>query len=239
MTKNILAPTRKLSFSTAVLSAATASLLLISAATIAGFSVALPLAHAAEGIKIPAPSAAIKETPGRQVIIFAGGCFWGIEGVFEHVKGVSNVQSGYVGGTKTDADYGTVSGGATGHAEAVRIYYNPKIVTYNQLMQIFFSVGHDPTQLNKQYPDTGTQYRSAIFPVTTAQSKATRAYLKQLSAKSPWGKRPVTTVETGTFYPAESYHQDYMAKNPNQPYIRAYDAPKLSNLKRLFPLLYR
>jgi peptide-methionine (S)-S-oxide reductase len=239
MTKNILASTHKLSLPMAALSVATASLLLISAANLAGFSVAFPLVHAAEGIKIPSPSAAIKETPGRQVIIFAGGCFWGLEGVFEHVKGVTNVQSGYAGGTKTDADYGTVSNGGTGHAEAVRVYYNPKVISYNQLMHIFFSVAHDPTQLNKQYPDTGTQYRSAIFPVTTAQTKATRAYLTQLSAKSPWGKRPVTKVETGTFYPAEGYHQDYMAKNPSQPYIRAYDAPKLVSLKRLFPALYR
>lgn len=196
-------------------------------------------ASAAEGIRIPAPTAAISEPADAQIAIFAGGCFWGIEGIFDHVKGVKRAEAGYAGGTAQSADYNAVSSGATRHAEAVRVVYDPKIVSYNQLLQIFFSVGLDPTQLNRQGPDTGPQYRGALFPVTAAQTKAARAYLAQLSAKSPWGKKPVTRIESGTFYRAETYHQDFMAKNPNHGYIRTYDAPKLAALKRLFPASYR
>ncbi len=197
------------------------------------------LAYAKEGIRIPAPAAAITEPAGNQVAIFAGGCFWGIEGVFDHVKGVKRAESGYAGGGKADANYSSVSAGSTRHAEAVRVVYDPKQISYNQLLQIFFSVGLDPTLLNRQGPDTGPQYRSALFPVTGAQAKAARAYLAQLSAKSPWGKKPVTRIESGTFYPAETYHQDYMAKNPRDSYIRTNDAPKVAALKRLFPDRYR
>lgn len=196
-------------------------------------------ASAAEGMRISPPATAITEPAGNQIAIFAGGCFWGIEGVFEHVKGVRRVESGYAGGTKADADYETVSSGTTRHAEAVRIVYDPKQISYNQLLHIFFSVGLDPTQLNRQGPDTGPQYRSVLFPVTPAQTKAARAYLAQLSAKSPWGKKPVTRIESGIFYPAEAYHQDFMARNPAHGYIRAYDAPKVAALKRLFPAQYR
>jgi peptide-methionine (S)-S-oxide reductase len=196
-------------------------------------------AHAAEGVRIPAAATKITEPAGAQIAIFAGGCFWGVEGVFEHVKGVKRVESGYAGGSKADADYDTVSAGDTKHAEAVRIVYDPAKISYNELLQIFFSVSHDPTQLNRQGPDTGSQYRSAIFPITPAQTKAARAYIAQLSVKSPWGKKPVTRIETGTFYPAEAYHQDFMAKNPNHSYIKAWDKPKLANLKRLFPSRYR
>ena len=137
-------------------------------------------AEAAEGIKIAAPAAAIAEPKGTQTALFAGGCFWGIEGVFEHVKGVISAESGYAGGTKASADYNIVSGGQTGHAEAVRIRYNPAVISYNELMHIFFSVTHDPTQLNRQGPDTGKQYRTAIFPTSPAQSKAASAYIAQL-----------------------------------------------------------
>lgn len=196
-------------------------------------------ASAAEGIRIPAPVAAISEPAGLQTAIFAGGCFWGIEGVFEHVKGVKRAESGYAGGDKPDADYDKVSAGQTRHAEAVRVVYDPKQVSYNQLMQIFFSVGLDPTQLNRQGPDTGPQYRSALFPVTPVQAKAARAYLAQLLAKSPWGKKPVTRIESGIFYPAEAYHQDFMRNNPSHGYIRVNDAPKVAALKRLFPASYR
>ncbi|WP_381420979.1 peptide-methionine (S)-S-oxide reductase MsrA [Sphingorhabdus arenilitoris] len=196
-------------------------------------------AMAAEGIKIAPPKSAIVESPALQTAIFAGGCFWGVEGVFEHSKGVTRVESGYAGGTKADASYVKVSSGQTGHAEAVRVIYDPKKISYNQLLHIYFSVAHDPTQLNRQGPDKGTQYRSAIFPVTAAQKKAAGAYIQQLSVKSPWGAKPVTRIESGTFYPAESYHQDYMRNNPNDAYIRTYDAPKLVNLKRLFPGVYR
>lgn len=196
-------------------------------------------AHAKEGIAIAAPKLAIKEPAGQQVAIFAGGCFWGIEGVYEHVKGVIRVESGYAGGTKADADYERVATGVTKHAEAVRVVYDPKKISYNELLHIFFSVAHDPTQLNYQGPDHGPQYRTAIFPVTAAQSKAAKAYIAQLSSNSPWGRKIVTTIESGTFFPAESYHQDFMANYPNHPYIRTWDAPKLGNLKRLFPNHYR
>ncbi len=213
--------------------------LLAIAAYSSGFSLSFPAAHAREGIAIPAPKVAMAEPEGRQTAIFAGGCFWGVEGVFEHVKGVLRVESGYAGGTKATANYDLVSAGKTGHTEAVRITYDPKTISYTALMQIFFSVAHDPTQLNRQGPDTGPQYRGAIFPVTAAQNTAAKAYLTQLSANSPWGKKPVTKLETGVFYPAETYHQDFMAKNPNHGYIRAHDAPKIINLKRLFPAAYR
>jgi peptide-methionine (S)-S-oxide reductase len=196
-------------------------------------------ASAAEGVRIAAPTTAINEPSGSQVAIFAGGCFWGIEGIFEHVKGVRRVESGYAGGTKASANYAAVSNGTTRHAEAVRVVYDPAKISYNQLLRIFFSVGFDPTQLNRQGPDTGPQYRSALFPITAAQNTAARAYLAQLSAKSPWGKKPVTRIESGIFYPAEAYHQDFMARNPNHGYIRAHDAPKVTALKRLFPAQYR
>ncbi len=218
----------------AAYSAAIAALIYVSP-----FGIMLSSASAAEGLRITAPSVAITEPDGDQTAIFAGGCFWGIEGVFDHVKGVKRAEAGYAGGSAQSADYSTVSSGTTRHAEAVRIFYDPKIVSYNQLMQIFFSVGLDPTQLNRQGPDTGSQYRSALFPVTAIQAKAARAYLAQLSAKSPWGKKPVTQIESGTFYPAEAYHQNYMAKNPSDGYIRANDAPKVANLRRLFPARYR
>ena len=196
-------------------------------------------AYAAEGIRIPAPTLKITEAGKIQVAVFSGGCFWGIEGVFEHVKGVTRAESGYAGGTKASADYETVSSGTTGHAETVRVTYDPSVVSYNDLMQIFFSVGLDPTQLNRQGPDSGTQYRNALWPTNAAQTKAARAYLAQLSSKSPWGKKPVTRIESGIFYPAEAYHQNFMKNNPNHGYIRAWDAPKVANLKRLFPTRYR
>ncbi len=196
-------------------------------------------AEAAEGIKIAAPRAAIVEPKTTQTAVFAGGCFWGIEGVFERVKGVTSVESGYSGGTKANADYESVSSGTTGHAESVRIRYNPALVSYNDLLHIFFSVTHDPTQLNRQGPDTGSQYRTAIFPATPAQKKAATAYIAQLNKAGYWKKPIVTKIEAFSFFPAESYHQDFMAKNPNQGYIVAWDKPKVANLKRLFPNRYR
>ena len=229
----------KLSLPLLVAAMTIAPALLVLGAYSSGFSLSFPAAHAREGIAIPAPKLAIQEPAGRKIAIFAGGCFWGVEGVFERVKGVTRVESGYAGGTKATADYDLVSSGQTGHSEAVRIYYDPKIISYNTLMQIFFSVALDPTQLNRQGPDTGPQYRNAIYPITPSQNKAAKAYLAQLSVNSPWGKKPVTKLETGTFYPAEAYHQDFMAKNPNHGYIQAWDAPKVANLKRLFPGRYR
>jgi peptide-methionine (S)-S-oxide reductase len=196
-------------------------------------------ANAAEGKAIAAPTAPIAEPKGAQVAVFAGGCFWGVEGVFERVKGVTSVQSGYSGGTKTDADYAKVSNGGTGHAESVRITYDPAKVSYNTLLHIFFSVAHDPTQLNRQGPDIGSQYRSAIFPANAAQRAAAKAYIAQLGKAGSWKKPIVTKIETFGFYPAETYHQDFMRKNPDHPYIRAWDAPKVAALKRLFPAIYR
>jgi peptide-methionine (S)-S-oxide reductase len=197
------------------------------------------VAYAAEGKIIPAPLAKITEPSGEQVAVFAGGCFWGVEGVYERVDGVIRVESGYAGGTKTDADYDKVSGGITRHAEAVRIVYDPTKVSYATLLHIFFSVAHDPTQLNRQGPDTGAQYRSAIFPTNDEQRGAALAYIAQLKAAKSWRSPIVTTIETAPFYAAEDYHQDYMAKNPTSGYIVRFDVPKVEALKRLFPTLYR
>lgn len=198
-----------------------------------------PPAMAAEGRTIPAPTAKIAEPSGEQVAVFSGGCFWGIEGVFEHVAGVSKAESGYAGGTAAQADYEIVSSGTTGHAESVRVTYDPAKVSYNTLLTVFFSVAHNPTELNRQGPDTGRQYRSAIFPQNEVQRAAAQAYIAQLGKAGIWKRPIVTRIETGTFYPAEAYHQDYMANNPNSGYIRTFDAPKLEALKRLFPALYR
>jgi peptide-methionine (S)-S-oxide reductase len=196
-------------------------------------------AQAAEVLRIPAPSAPISEGTQQQTAVFAGGCFWGIEGVFEHVKGVVSAESGYAGGTKATADYTTVSSGSTDHAEAVRVRYDPAKISYNDLLHIFFSVAHDPTQLNRQGPDHGRQYRSAVFPADAVQSKAAAAYIAQLSKAGVWKAKIVTRIEPYSFSPAESYHQNYMANNPRDGYIMANDAPKVANLKRLFSALYR
>lgn len=196
-------------------------------------------AYAAEGKAIPAPAAKISEPAGQQVAVFAGGCFWGIEGVFEHVEGVTKAESGYAGGLKDNADYEMVSNGDTGHAEAVRVTYDPAKVSYNTLLHIFFSVAHDPTQLNRQGPDTGRQYRSALFPANDAQRTAATAYIAQLGRAKMWNGPIVTKIEGGEFFAAEDYHQDYMVKNPNSGYIRAFDVPKVQALKRMFPALYR
>ena len=196
-------------------------------------------AYAAEGKAIPAPASKITEPTGQQVAVFAGGCFWGIEGVFEHVDGVIRAESGYAGGLKDNADYDRVSEGETGHAEAVRVIYDPSKVSYNTLLHIFFSVAHDPTQLNRQGPDSGMQYRSALFPANEAQREAATAYIAQLDKAKSWPNRIVTRIEGGEFYPAEDYHQDYMRNNPNSGYIRTFDVPKVQALKRLFPALYR
>jgi peptide-methionine (S)-S-oxide reductase len=199
----------------------------------------IAVAHAAEGKRIAAPSAKFIEPEKEQVAVFAGGCFWGIEGVFEHVAGVTRVESGYAGGTKADANYDLVSDGLTSHAESVRIVYDPSRVSYATLLHIFFSVAHDPTQLNRQGPDTGKQYRSAIFPTNDSQRDAARAYMEQLDKAKSWSRPIVTRLETGEFYPAEDYHQDYMVKNPNSGYIIRFDVPKVAALKRLFPDVYR
>jgi peptide-methionine (S)-S-oxide reductase len=204
---------------------------------------AAPLAAQAEpAVTIPPPAAeAPAQNSGLETAVLAGGCFWGIQAVYQHVKGVTNAVSGYAGGAQKDATYQTVSSGRTGHAEAVQVTFDPKQISYGKLLQIFFSVAHDPTQLNRQGPDTGPHYRSEIFPQSEAQAKIAKAYIAQLDAAKAW-KRPIVT-KTGTmkatFFPAEAYHQDYAIKHPYQPYIVFNDAPKVENLKKTFPDVWR
>lgn len=201
-----------------------------------------PVRAAEEAVSIPAPALdmAPPARPGLQKAIFAGGCFWGVQGVFQHVKGVERAVSGYSGGNASTADYELISRGNTGHAEAVEISYDPAQVSYGQLLQVFFSVVHDPTQLNRQGPDVGTQYRSAIFATSAEQLKVAQAYVAQLDASGRFGKPIVTRIESRpSFFPAEVYHQDFMVSNPQHPYIAAHDRPKLDAFKRLFPARYR
>jgi len=191
---------------------------------------------------LPAPDGAmpLANASADAVAVFAGGCFWGIEAVFEHLRGVKSAEAGYAGGSDASPSYDEVSSGTTGHAEAVRVIYDPSRITYAQLLQVFFSVGHDPTQLNRQGPDVGTQYRSAIFYGDDEQKRATEAYIAQLTAARTF-PRPIVTVVAPlrTFYLAEEYHQDYMAKNPYSPYIMIHDAPKVENLRKKFAGLYQ
>ena len=168
--------------------------------------------------------------------VLAGGCFWGMEAVFEHVKGVTNVVSGYAGGARRDARYEAVSSERTGHAEAVRIEYDPRQISYARLLQVYFTVAHDPTQVNRQGPDSGPSYRSAIFPQSPAQAAAARAFIARLSAG---GRKIATRIETGRFFAAEAYHQDFARKNPFHPYILVNDRPKVAALKRQYPALYK
>ena len=182
----------------------------------------------------------LSAAPGLQTIVLAGGCFWGIEAVFEHIKGVTDAVSGYAGGTKEQADYETVSTGTTGHAESVKVTFDPTKVSLEKLLQVFFSVAHDPTQLNRQGPDVGPQYRSAIFFADEEQARVARAYIDQLT-KAKVYSRPIVTqvVKLQGFYPAEEYHQNFAERNPTYPYIVYNDAPKVVNLKKQFPELYR
>jgi peptide-methionine (S)-S-oxide reductase len=197
---------------------------------------------AAESVRV-IPPPALDEAAGQatsEVAVLAGGCFWGVQGVFQHVVGVTNAVSGYAGGEKATAEYETVSTGSTGHAESVRITYDPKKISYGRLLQIYFSVAHDPTELNRQGPDSGTQYRSAIFPQDAEQARIAKAYIAQLDQAHTFSEAIVTRIEPDrTFYPAESYHQDFLTRNPNNPYIVYNDLPKVEALKRLYPQAYR
>ncbi|MER9459266.1 peptide-methionine (S)-S-oxide reductase MsrA [Mesorhizobium sp. M0387] len=198
-----------------------------------------PARSAEDAVVIPPPAVDEKAASGSEKAIFAGGCFWGVQGVFQHVKGVTKAISGYTGGAKDDAVYETVGSGRTGHAESVEITYDPSKVTYGQLLQVYFSVAHNPTQLNFQGPDSGTQYRSTIFAENGEQQKIAQSYIAQLDQAKVFAKPIVTTLETGkTFYPAEGYHQDFLTLNPTYPYIVYNDLPKVANLKALFPGLY-
>ena len=197
---------------------------------------------AAEGARaLPLP--AVDLPPGQTTsatVVLAGGCFWGVQGVFQHVKGVTSAVSGYAGGEKKTAEYEVVSSGRSGHAEAVLVTYDPRQISYGRLLQVFFSVAHDPTELNRQGPDTGTQYRSAIFPVTAEQADVAQAYIAQLDQTHAFKKPIVTKIEADkTFYPAEGYHQDFLTRNPTYPYIAINDLPKIEDLKRLSPDVYR
>ena len=201
----------------------------------------LRAAMAEEARVIPAPALDEPATQdGTRTIVLAGGCFWGVQGVFQHTKGVISAVSGYAGGDRSTARYEKVTTGATGHAESVQITYDPRQITYGRLLRVFFSVVHDPTQLNRQGPDIGTQYRSAIFPADAEQARIAKAYVAQLNRARAFPAAIVTRIEADRpFYPAEAYHQDFMARNPTHPYIVYNDAPKLADLQRIFPGLYR
>jgi len=197
---------------------------------------------AAGATAVPAPDVDEPTPTGisSETAVLAGGCFWGVQGVFQHVKGVTQAESGYAGGDKQTANYETVSGGDTGHAESVRITYDPTAVTYGKLLQIFFSVVQDPTQLNFQGPDHGTQYRSAIFAQDETQKRVAESFIAQLDKAAVFPSPIVTTVSPkAEFFPAEEHHQDFMNSNPTLPYIEINDMPKLNDLKRLFPAAYR
>jgi peptide-methionine (S)-S-oxide reductase len=206
----------------------------IGALAIAAF-ISVPTRAAEEAVVIPAPTADVPASGGLQTAVVAGGCFWGVQGVFQHTAGVVNAVSGYAGGNQTTATYEQVSTGSTGHAESVQIKFDPKKISYGKILQIYFSVAHDPTQLNRQGPDSGTQYRSAIFTTSEDQKKVADAYIAQLNAAKVYGK-PIVTKVTALqgFFPAEAYHQDYLTLHPNQPYIAYNDLPKIDNLKKLF-----
>ncbi len=197
--------------------------------------VAVPSRAAEDAVVIPAPKADMTAKDGLQTAVLAGGCFWGVQGVFQHTAGVVNAVSGYAGGSQMTATYEQVSTGSTGHAESVQVKFDPKKISYGKILQIYFSVAHDPTQLNRQGPDHGTQYRSAIFTTSDEQKQVAEAYIAQLNAARVYGSPIVTKVSSlQAFFPAEAYHQDYLTLHPNQPYIAYNDLPKIENLKKLF-----
>ena len=210
------------------------------AAAIVGLAVSRTSAGEARAIPEPALDEPAGQAAASEVAVLAGGCFWGVQGVFQHVKGVTSAVSGYAGGDKETAHYETVSTGATGHAESVRVAFDPRSIGYGRILQIYFSVAHDPTELDRQGPDRGTQYRSAIFPTSAEQARIAKAYIAQLNDAHVFAAAIVTKIEPGrTFYPAEDYHQDFLTTHPAYPYIVINDLPKVETLKHLFPGLYR
>jgi peptide-methionine (S)-S-oxide reductase len=195
---------------------------------------------AEKAIKLPPPALDPGVTSAQETAVFAGGCFWGVQAVFQHTNGVLGAVSGYAGGSKETASYELVTGGQTGHAEAVQVTYDPRQISYGKLLQIFFSVAHDPTQLNRQGPDYGPQYRSALFWRDAGQKEVAQRYIAQLEGARLFRDKIVTEVAPlAAFYPAEAYHQDYATLNPHSPYIVAHDLPKIANLKRLMPEVFR
>ena len=212
-------------------------------AAIAAAAAAVVLSPGASGaeraVPIPAPAVDVPAGTGTQVAVLAGGCFWGMEAVFERVKGVTGVTSGYAGGTSTTANYSAVSTERTGHAEAVRITYDPRRVSYGTLLRVYFSIAHDPTQLNRQGPDSGPSYRSAVFPQTPEQARVARAYLAQLGRARAFSQPIATRIEQGRFFPAEVDHQNFYDRNPTHPYIVTWDKPKVAAFRAGFPTLAR
>ena len=189
---------------------------------------------------LPVPKLDETSNSQRAEIVFSGGCFWGVQGVFQHVKGVQSAVSGYTGGSAATAQYPAVSTGTTGHAESVKVVYNPQQIRLGELLRIYFSVAHDPTELNKQGPDTGTQYRSAVWTTTAEQQRVVNGYITQLNKTGIFDQKIVTQVQPlNKFYAAEQYHQNYLTLHPNEPYIAINDLPKIKNLQRLYPADYR
>jgi peptide-methionine (S)-S-oxide reductase len=208
-----------------------------------GLGLGAPLAARAAEVAVVIPSPLLdnpKVSGSLQTAVLAGGCFWGVQGVYQHVRGVHRVRSGYAGGTKATAEYEAVSRGDTGHAESVEISFDPEELSYGEILQIFFSVVHDPTQLNSQGPDTGTQYRSNIFYADESQERIAQAYITQLEGTKAFGRPLVTRVDPlSAFYPAEAYHQDFLIRNPTYPYIVINDLPRIENLRKVFPARFR
>jgi peptide-methionine (S)-S-oxide reductase len=218
---------------------ARARLCLFAKGTLIALALGFAGSASAETAKLVPPPAQDPASAGTQTLVVSGGCFWGVQGVFEHVKGVESAVSGYAGGAADTAQYETVSSGRTGHAESVEITYDPRVVSTGQLLRIFFSVAHDPTQRGGQGPDTGTQYRSAIFTTSDDQMALAKSYIEQLDHSGAFSRPIATEVKPlKGFYPAEAYHQDFLALHPSYPYIVYNDMPKVENLKRLFPSLY-
>ena len=205
-----------------------------------GFSACARAEEQARVIPAPLLDETKPHTEATEVAVLSGGCFWGMQGLFEHVKGVREVVAGYSGGTADKAQYETVSSGTTGHAESVKISFDPSIVSYGQILRVFFSVAHDPTELNRQGPDSGSQYRSEIFFANSSEEKIAHAYVAQLARAHVFSQPIATRVDAlKGFYPAEAYHQDYLLHNPDSLYIVINDLPKVANLKRLYPTFYR
>jgi peptide-methionine (S)-S-oxide reductase len=196
-------------------------------------------AAAERAVPLPPATQDVPAAGTRAIAVFAGGCFWGMEAVFSQVKGVRDVTAGYAGGTRATATYDAVSSETTGHAEAVRVTYDPRAVSYATLLRVYFAIAHDPTQLNRQGPDSGPSYRSAIFPQTPQQRAVATAYITQLTRAHAFGKPIVTKLENGAFYPAEAYHQDFYHRNPTHPYIVRWDKPKVAAFRAGFPQLAR
>jgi peptide-methionine (S)-S-oxide reductase len=218
------------------------ALVLTASLMVAGAGLAVLQSGAEEARVIPPPAldAPTASAAASEVAVLAGGCFWGVQGVFQHVNGVTNAVSGYAGGEQKTAHYDIVTRGTTGHAESVQITFDPRRISYGRILQIYFSVAHDPTELNRQGPDVGTQYRSAVFPTNPEQARIAKAYIAQLNQARAYNTAIVTKIEPDrAFYAAEDYHQDFLTRNPHYPYIVINDLPKIENLKRLFPDVYR